>query len=231
MLDLGLFRTGGEEYEQEHGTHGVTTLYRKHVTVDGERVHFRFPAKSGVQRDATVKDPALALAIRALKESRAPGKRLLQYRDGEHWREVTGNDVNTVFKALTGSSFTVKDLRTWAATVTAATALAALSVENGQNPKAVAEARKRAADKRSRPPTPSKTAAAKTERQVVKLVSEQLGNTPAVARRSGTTLTTTGRLFRRLSRADRKRAVAGQPLSPKGRVVVEKAVLKLLRGE
>jgi DNA topoisomerase-1 len=242
MLDLGLFRTGGEEYEQEHGTHGVTTLYRKHVTVDGDRVHFRFPAKSGVQRDATVKDPALALAIRALKESHAPGKRLLQYRDGQHWREVTGSDVNTEFKALTGSNFTVKDLRTWAATVTAATALAALSVENGQNPKAVAEARKRAADKRSRPTTPSKTAAARTERQVVKLVSEQLGNTPAVARRSyvdpvvfekhssGTTLATTGRLFKRLSRADRKRALAGEPLSPKGRLVVEKAVLKLLRG-
>jgi DNA topoisomerase I len=243
MLDLGLFRTGGEEYEQEHGTHGVTTLYRKHVTVEGERVHFRFPAKSGVQRDATVKDPALAQAIRALKESRAPGKRLLQYRDGQHWREVTGTDVNTEFKALTGSNFTVKDLRTWAATVTAATALAALSVENGQDPKAVAEARKRAADKKSRPPTPSKTAAVRTERQVVKLVSEQLGNTPAVARRSyvdpvvfekhssGRTLATTGRLFRRLSRADRKRALAGQPLSPIGRVVVEKAVLKLLRGD
>src|SRR3954453_16557045 len=131
MLDLGLFRTGGEEYEQEHGTHGVTTLHRKHVRVDGELVHFHFPAKSGVERDATVRDPALAEAITALKRSRAPGPRLLQYRDGKRWREITGSDVNAEFKVLTGSDFTVKDLRTWAATVTAAAALAELSLENG----------------------------------------------------------------------------------------------------
>ena len=245
MLDLGLFRTGGEEYEQEHGTHGVTTLYRKHVTVDGDEVHFRFPAKSGVQRDATVKDPALAQAIAALKASRAPGKRLLQYRDGTTWREITGTDVNAEFKVLTGSDFTVKDLRTWAATVTAAAALAELSLDNGDGAGGTSSTSSKSpkSAKSSTPAKPSKTAAAKTEREVVKMVSAQLGNTPAVARRSyvdptvfekhdaGATLATTGRLFTKLSKADHKRIRAGEPLSPKGRVVVEKAVLKLLRSE
>lgn len=236
MLDLGLFRTGGDQYEEEHGTHGVTTLYRKHVTVDGDEVHFRFPAKSGVQRDATVKDPALAQAITALKESRAPGKRLLQYRDGKKWREITGADVNAEFKVLTGSDFTVKDLRTWAATVTAAAALAELSLDDGGRTT-------EGPVKRSRGARKAKTAVAKAEREVVKMVSAQLGNTPAVARRSyvdptvfekhsaGTTLATTGRLFKNLSKADHRRIRAGEPLSPKGRVVVEKAVLRLLRTE
>ena len=233
MLDLGLFRTGGEEYEQEHGTHGVTTLHRKHVKVDGDVLHFHFPAKSGVERDATVRDPALAQAITALKQSRAPGPRLLQYRDGKRWREITGSDVNAEFKVLTGSDFTVKDLRTWAATVTAAAALAELSLDNGEGTKG----------KAPKVATPSATAAAKTEREVVKMVSAQLGNTPAVARRSyvdptvfekhnaGATLATTGRLFRKLSKADHQRIRAGEPLSPQGRVVVEKAVLKLLQSE
>jgi DNA topoisomerase I len=112
MLDLGLFRTGGEEYEQEHGTHGVTTLHREHVTVTGDTIAFRFPAKSGVQREAAVKDPALAVAISALLESPAPGTRLLQYDDGGRWHEVSGADVNEAFKTLTAASFTVKDLRT-----------------------------------------------------------------------------------------------------------------------
>jgi DNA topoisomerase-1 len=238
MLDLGLFRTGGEEYEQEHGTHGVTTLHRKHVRVDGELVHFHFPAKSGVERDATVRDPALAEAITALKRSRAPGPRLLQYRDGKRWREITGSDVNAEFKVLTGSDFTVKDLRTWAATVTAAAALAELSLDKGTPKKATAK--KATAQKAA---APSATAAAKSEREVVKMVSAQLGNTPAVARRSyvdptvfekhnaGETLATTGRLFTKLSKADHQRIRAGEPLSPQGRVVVEKAVLKLLRSQ
>lgn len=239
MLDLGLFRTGGAKYEQENGTHGVTTLYKKHVVVDGDDVHFHFPAKSGVQRDATVKDPALAVAITSLKESKPPGKRLLQYYDGNRWHEVTGADVNAEFKVLTGSDFTVKDLRTWAATVTAAAALAELSLDREGNPRTKKSARRKA----STTGKPSKTAAAKTEREVVKMVSTQLGNTPAVARRSyvdptvfekhdaGETLATTGRLFKRLSTADHQRIRDGEPLSPKGRVVVEKAVLKLLRSE
>ena len=165
MLDLGLFRTGGEEYEQEHGTHGVTTLHRDHVTVRGDDLHFLFPAKSGVERQADVTDPPLAVAIRALKRSNAPGERLLQYRDSTGWHEVTGAEVNEAFKALTGADFTVKDLRTWAATVTAAAALAEKALRDDD-------------------PSPSKTAVAKTEREVIRLVSEQLGNTPAVARRS-----------------------------------------------
>ena len=198
MLDLGLFRTGGEEYEQEHGTHGVTTLHRDHVTVRGDDLHFLFPAKSGVEREARVTDPPLAVAIRALKRSNAPGERLLQYRDSTGWHEVTGAEVNEAFKTLTGADFTVKDLRTWAATVTAAAALAEKALRDDD-------------------PSPSKTAVAKSEREVIRLVSEQLGNTPAVARRSyvdpvvldkhasGTTLVTAGRLFTRLSKVDHVR--------------------------
>jgi DNA topoisomerase I len=95
---------------------------------------------------------------------------------------------------------------------------------------------------KSKAPKPSKTAAAKTEREVVKLVAQQLGNTPAVARRSyvdpvvfekhsaGKTLATSGRLFKKLSKADHKRIREGRPLSLKGRQVVEKAVLRLLSG-
>ena len=255
MLDLGLFRTGGAKYEQENGTHGVTTLYKKHVVVDGDELHFHFPAKSGVQRDATVKDPALAVAITALKQSKPPGKRLLQYYEGERWHEVTGADVNAEFKVLTGSDFTVKDLRTWAATVTAAAALAELSLDRDgvakrgkkKSPTTKSPTTKSKRTARKTAPAaegkPSKTAAAKTEREVVKMVSTQLGNTPAVARRSyvdptvfekhseGATLATTGRLFTKLSKADHQRIRAGEPLSPKGRVVVEKAVLKLLQSE
>ena len=43
MLDAGLFRSGGEEYEAEHGSHGVATLLRSHVTVSGEDVTLRVP--------------------------------------------------------------------------------------------------------------------------------------------------------------------------------------------
>ena len=222
MLDLGLFRTGGEEYEQTHGSYGVTTLLRDHVTVHGDTVDFLFPAKSGVEREASVADPALAVAISALRRSRAPGEHLLQYRDATGWHGVSAAEVNEAFKTLTGEDFTVKDLRTWAATVTAAGALAELSTRQEHN---------------------SKTATKRAEREVVNLVAAQLGNTPAVARRSyvdpvvidkhaaGVTLATSGRLFGTLSKVDHVRILSGEPLSPKGRVTLERAVLRLLAAD
>ncbi len=65
LLDAGLFRTGGEEYESENGSYGVATLRKEHVTVSGDVVSFCFPAKSGVEREAEVRDPALAKAVSA----------------------------------------------------------------------------------------------------------------------------------------------------------------------
>ena len=62
---------------------------KDHVTVSGEVVSFYFPAKSGVEREADVRDPALAKAVSALKRSRGPSERLLQYRDRDVWCELT----------------------------------------------------------------------------------------------------------------------------------------------
>lgn len=206
LLDAGLFRTGGEEYEQEHGSHGVSTLLREHVVVSKDELAFRFPAKSGVLREATVVDPAIARVVRSLKRSRTGFDRLLCYRAADGWHEVRADDVNDRFKELAGEAYTVKDLRTWAATVSAAVALA-------QAPEPVT---KRTADK--------------AVREAVAVVAEQLGNTPAVARRSYVDPTvidqyTLGRTVQAAVDALRSPDLT----KPASRAAVEKAVLRLLR--
>ena len=124
MLDAGLFRSGGDEYESEHGSHGVATLLRSHVAVSGEDISFEFPAKSGQLREAVMSDQLLARIVLSLKRSSYPGERLLAYRDDLGWHELHSSDLNAAFKEIVGEEFTVKDLRTWAATVTAAVSLA-----------------------------------------------------------------------------------------------------------
>ncbi len=37
LLDKGIFRSGGEAYADEHGTHGIATLLRSHVALKGAR--------------------------------------------------------------------------------------------------------------------------------------------------------------------------------------------------
>src|SRR4051812_5480416 len=215
MLDAGLFRSGGEEYEAEHGSHGVATLLRSHVTVTGEDITFEFPAKSGVTREAVMTDPLLLRIVRSLKRSRYPGTRLLAYRDGSGWHELRSSDLNTAFQELVGDGYTVKDLRTWAATVTAAVALARTG------------------------PAGSERELKRAEKDAMKVVSEHLGNTPAVARGSyvdprvldeyavGRTI---GRSLSRLTKADRDRLELGELVRVRDRDALERAVMRLVKG-
>ncbi|GAB3886719.1 DNA topoisomerase IB [Terrabacter terrigena] len=215
MLDAGLFRSGGEEYEAEHGSHGVATLLRSHVTVSGDDVTFEFPAKSGVTREAVMNDQLLARIVLSLKRSGYPGERLLAHRNATGWHELSSSDLNVAFKELVGDEYTVKDLRTWAATVTAAVALA----RNG--------------------PAESERDLKRAEKDAMKVVSEHLGNTPAVARRSyvdprvldefavGRTVAPS---LSRLSKADRTRLELGELVRVRDRDALERAVMRLVKG-
>lgn len=161
LLDRGVLRIGGEAYAEEHGSRGVSTLLREHVDVHGTKVRLDFPAKSGIQRVLAIEDASLATATRSLLRSDAETDRLLVYRTDGGWAEVHADDVNTRFKEVAGDEYTVKDLRTWHATVIAAVAFADAG-----------------------PAASSKRARTRAEAQVMREVGEVLGNTPAVARAS-----------------------------------------------
>ncbi|MBO0811509.1 MAG: DNA topoisomerase IB [Microlunatus sp.] len=160
MLDHGVFRTGGEEYAEQNGTYGVATLLRSHVQVRGARISFAYIAKGGVDRTLALDDPPLARAITRLKRLGSQTDRLLVYREHGRLKPLHPDDVNLRFKELAGDQFSAKDLRTWNATVLAATALAA-----------------------GAPPRSTRTAR-RTEAAALREVAEHLGNTPAVARKS-----------------------------------------------
>jgi DNA topoisomerase IB len=160
MLDRGVFRTGGEEYAQDNGSRGVATLLRGDVSVHRGSVHFSYVAKGGAERKVRIRDGALAALVTALRRGRGDEERLLVYREDGACCEIRAEDVNRRLQELVGEEFTAKDLRTWHATVLAAVALAGVE---------------RPTSERGR---------RRTEKAVMTQVAEQLGNTPAVARRS-----------------------------------------------
>lgn len=122
IVDLGVFRTGGEEYTEDNGSYGLATLLRSHVRMSGTRLTFRYPAKSGVERRVSVDDKALCDVVRAMR--RSTGERFLAFHEDGEWHDVRASDINERFKDLVGDEYTVKDLRTWHATRTAARACA-----------------------------------------------------------------------------------------------------------
>jgi DNA topoisomerase IB len=166
LLDLGLFRLGSEEYAEENGSFGLTTLRREHLTIDGDDLRFRYPAKSGQERVQVVRDRRCAELLRALTRRRGGGPVLLAYREARRWHALRADDVNEYLKAALGQEFSAKDFRTWNATVIAAAALAGAA--NGDAPRNSA----------------TKTGRERHIKAAVKAVAESLGNTPAVARRS-----------------------------------------------
>ena len=162
LLDLGLFRIGGEVYASENDSYGLATVERRHVRVDPPRCGFEYPAKSGQMRSTDVSCGDLARLLAQLKRRRGGGPELLAYKSDGRWVDVTSTDINLHLKELAGAEYSAKDFRTWNATVLASVALAGRADQTGGSAARVKRA----------------------EAAAVREVAEVLGNTPAVCRSS-----------------------------------------------
>src|SRR5688572_20896768 len=161
ILSTCFMRPGSEAYANEHGSYGIATLRRKHVTVKGDVVEFDFPGKSGVRQYRQLKDRQVARVVRSLLK--VPGYNVFKYQNGDgNFVKVTGRHINAYIKEVMGSSFSAKDFRTWAGTLVCACALAR---EGKEIPL-------------------QKTAKNKRVVAAIKETAEVLGNTPAVCRGS-----------------------------------------------
>jgi DNA topoisomerase-1 len=159
MLDTGSLRVGSERYAAEHGSFGLSTLLCAHATVSGDAVELKFPAKSGHEWESDIRDPDLAVLVRRLKR-RGPTARLLAYRDERGWHPLSAEEINEDVRRRTGGDFSAKDFRTLHGTAAAAVSLARTG------PRLSAAARKRAVA------------------DAMRAASDELNNTPAIARKS-----------------------------------------------
>ncbi len=159
LINLAWFRVGSDRYAKTSRTYGVTTLYKKHVSVRGNKVAFAFRGKHKVLVRTTLVDSELASAIRDLLELPGGG-RLFRYENTDGVCALTGSVLNSYIQEHMGENFSAKDFRTWGGTLLAAIALAERDL-----PESDAEAKRRIA-------------------AVMRAVGERLGNTPAVARSS-----------------------------------------------
>jgi DNA topoisomerase IB len=162
LLDLGLFRAGGEEYAAQNNTYGLATVLREHVHCSGGQIHFDYVAKGSKQRVQAVAEESVCKVVTGLKRRRDDNRELLACRDGSGWHNIRTDDINDYIREIAGGDFTAKDFRTWHATVLAAVGLA-VSTEV---------------------PDDSDTARRRAVARVVAEVADYLGNTPAVARAS-----------------------------------------------
>lgn len=156
LLEDTLIRIGAREYARANRSYGLTTLTRRHATVSGDRLRFRFRGKSGVEHDVTVTDRRIARVIKRCMD--IPGQQLFQYLDenGDP-HGVDSELVNAYLREAGAADFTAKHYRTWAGSVLAYAAL-------------------------QRRPYVDERQAKQDVVDVIKEVAQRLANTPAVCR-------------------------------------------------
>jgi DNA topoisomerase-1 len=159
LLERTLVRVGNEEYARANGSYGLTTLRDKHVRFASDGLRLVFAGKHGITADIRIQDRRLRRIVKQCQD--LPGQLLFQYLD-EHGtpRPITSGDVNDYLRTISGLSVTAKDFRTWMGTLLATAAFAAL------------------------PPPSTDRAAKRAVVRVLEVVSDHLGNTPAVCRAS-----------------------------------------------
>jgi DNA topoisomerase I len=160
LIDLGLFRIGGERYAELDHHYGVVTLQKRHVSIHRGGVAFDYIAKEGKHRAVTVTDPAVTSTVRALVHSDNGQDSLLCWERGGAWHPLHSHDVSSYIAERAEGHFTAKEFRTWNATV-----LMALLLANA----GAAETQRRA-----------RTVITAS----IRGVADWLGDTPAVARAS-----------------------------------------------
>jgi DNA topoisomerase IB len=160
VTELGLFRIGSERYAQEDHTYGVASLERRHVSFSRGEAIFDYVAKESKHRTIRIADAPSVHTLRALHRASSDLPQLFVYQAAARWEHVTTGKLTGYLHVHAGSEFTVKEFRTWNATL-----LAALALSNA-------------------PVADSLRARRRASVAAVRHAAEWLGDTPAVARAS-----------------------------------------------
>jgi DNA topoisomerase I len=127
LIDRALLRPGHEEYAQERGTRGASTLLKSDVVIEGDTVMLEFVGKGGKPIKQAIRDKLLARVAKTL--STLKGRRLFSVPDDSGQpRPITAREVNAYLAETSGSDITAKDFRTFRAS---AEAMAYLTENNG----------------------------------------------------------------------------------------------------
>lgn len=158
IIDRCHLRIGGEAYSKSNGSHGAATLLKRHVVVTSSRLDLLFRGKGGKQIACSRQDGPLARALGRI--ATLPGRRLLQYlADDGTVKPVQASDINAYLRAVSGLAISAKDLRMLAGNTAAAELLLESEIVTGGSEK-------------------------RQLAEIMRAVSEQLANTPAVTRKS-----------------------------------------------
>lgn len=161
LIETAYFRPGNELYTKQNKSFGLTTLQKKHLTAKGDHLTFEYLGKSGKMQQKQIANRSLAKIVKQLSE--IPGKEIFKFIDeNDNIRNVKPKHLNQYIHEVMGNGFSAKNFRTWGGSVMASQYLDEVGIVEGKNQKILK----------------------RNIKEAVTSVSEKLGNTPAIARKS-----------------------------------------------
>jgi len=157
ILDEYGIRIGNKEYKKQNESYGLTTLRRKHLSIEDDELLLSFKGKSHKEQEVHIDDEKLIPFIKEAAD--LPGYEIFRYRDPKNkYHDIDSDDVNAYITENLGPEYSSKDFRTWSANRLAVECypLALEELNNGSRKK--------------------------FSNIVIKLVAAELGNTPSVCR-------------------------------------------------
>ena len=109
------FRVGNEKYCKENNSFGVTTLQKKHIKINQNKVVIDFNGKKNVRNTCTIKNKKVIKTLKAKKRTLNNNDNIFTYREGNKYYKIKSSDVNNYLKHF--GDFSAKNFRTWGANI------------------------------------------------------------------------------------------------------------------
>lgn len=116
IMDLCNFRSGQKKMEKKYKSHGITTVHKKHIDIQKNKVEIEFTGKKGVNNHCVIENKPIQKIIKKvyqLSTRKDPYLFSIKNEKGEDVN-VSIEDVNEYLRPF---EVTSKDLRTWNANI------------------------------------------------------------------------------------------------------------------
>ena len=105
------FRVGNVKYQHLYESHGISNIFKKHVSVDGKRVTIEFKGKKGVVNTCIITEQGLVKELIRLTKDIDPGDYVFTYKAGNKRVHIRSADINEWLSQY--GKISSKDLRTF----------------------------------------------------------------------------------------------------------------------
>lgn len=153
------FRLGNLKYQKLYNSFGISNIFKSHVSMKGSEMHIKFIGKKGVLNECVVKDKQIILEMNKLMSEKKPKDYVFTYQYDGAEKVITALEINKFLKVY-HANITSKVFRTHDVNI--------LFIEHMRN---------------SDPDKLSLNARKKVVNEAMKVISDQINNTPAICKK------------------------------------------------